>query len=170
MNRIWLAALLLVSVSACSTIKSTDVTAGPGAVVRVAEGKSGGLATVGFIVNDKWDLRAYYVGEQRIYEETVIIDAFPAVSASRLWTFRDGRNFRPFLGVGLMVKGAQRCHYNGDTDCNRMMPLPFGFLATAGFRWGDVLITIGHASNSGLDYGPEKKNLGLDHIRAEIVF
>lgn len=30
--------------------------------------------------------------------------------------------------------------------------------------------TLGHASNDGLDHGPEKKNLGLDHIRAEVWF
>lgn len=149
---------------------SCELTAGPGAVVRISEGKSGGLATVGCIFDEKWELRAYYVGEQRIYGGTVVIDGFPAISASRLWMFREGTRFRPMLGVGLMVKGAQRCHYNGDLDCNRMMPLPFGFLATAGFKWGDVLVTIGHASNSGLDYGPEKKNLGLDHLRAEIFF
>lgn len=149
---------------------SCELTAGPAAVIRYGEGKSGGMATVGCIFRDKWDLRAYYVGEQEIYGGTVTIDAFPAISASRLWTFRDGKNFRPFLGVGLMLKGSQRCHFDGDFDCNRLMPLPFGFLATAGFRWGDVMFTLGHASNSGLDYGPEAKNLGLDHVRAEVVF
>src|SRR5436190_23229109 len=95
---------------------SCEITAGPGAVVRYAEGKSGGLATVGCIFHDKWELRAYYFGEQRIYNEQVIVDGFPAISASKLWIFRDGRNFRPILGVGLMLKGSQRCHYDGDLD------------------------------------------------------
>lgn len=149
---------------------SCELTAGPGAVVRLSEGRSGGLATVGCIFDEKWELRAYYIGEQRIYDDAVKNDGYAALSASRLWMFRDGRRFRPILGVGLLVKGAQRCHFDGDMDCNRQLPLPFGFLATAGFKWGDVLITFGHASNSGLDHGPEKKNLGLDHIRAEVWF
>lgn len=168
MKFLTLAAVLLAGLA--TPAFSCEITAGPGAVVRLAEGKSGGLATVGCIFNEKWDVRAYYFGEQRIYGETIVIDGFAALSASRLWMFREGKRFRPVLGVGLVVKESNRCHYNGDTDCNRMMPLPFGFLATAGFKWGDVLVTIGHASNSGLDYGPEKKNLGVDHLRAEVWF
>lgn len=168
MKLVTLAAILLAGISAPAY--SCDLTAGPGSVVRLSEGRSGGMATVGCIFDEKWELRAYYIGEQRIYDETVTIDGFPALSVSKLWMFREGKSFRPILGVGLLVKGSQRCHYDGDLDCNRVLPLPFGFLATAGFKWGDVLITLGHASNSGLDYGPEKKNLGLDHLRAEVWF
>jgi len=167
MKRIWLAAALLAGL--ISPAFSCDLTAGPGAVVRLSEGKSGGLFTIGCVA-PKWEIRAYWVGEQRIYDGQVVIDGFPALSASRLWTFREGKRVQPMLGVGLMVKGSQRCHYNGDMSCNRLMPLPFGFLATAGIKVGDVLFTLGHASNSGLDHGEEKKNLGLDHIRAEVWF
>jgi hypothetical protein len=167
MKRLMLAAMLLAG--AVAPAFSCDFTAGPGAVVRLSEGKSGGLFTMGCVAK-KWELRAYYIGEQRIYDGQVVIDGFPALSVSRLWTFRDGRKVQPILGVGLMAKGSQRCHYNGDMSCNRMMPLPFAFLATFGVKVGDVYFTLGHASNSGLDHGPEKKNLGLDHIRAEVWF
>lgn len=149
---------------------SCDITAGPGAVVRMAEGKSGGLVTIGCIVDEKWELRAYYFGEQRIYDDRVVIDAFPAVSASRIWMFREGKRFRPMLGMGLMLKGSQRCHFDGDLDCNRVLPLPFAFLPSIGFKWGDVLITLAHASNASLDHGPEKKNLGADFLSAQLWF
>lgn len=166
-KRIWLAALLLACITAPAF--SCDLTAGPGAVVRLTEGKSGGLFTIGCVA-PRWELRAYWIGEQKIYNGQVVIEPYPALSASRLWTFREGSKFQPIIGVGLLVKGSQRCHYNGDVSCNRQMPLPFAFLATAGVKWGDVLITIGHASNSGLDHGEEAKNLGLDHLRAEVWF
>jgi hypothetical protein len=168
MKHLTLAALLLAGLVATSF--SCEITAGPAAVVRLSEGRSGGMFTVGCIFNEKWELRGYWVGEQRIYDDSIVIDAFPAVSVSRLWTFREGKFFRPVLGMGVMLKGADRCRYNGETNCNRILPLPFGFLPTIGAKLGDVLLTFGHASNNSLDYGPEKKNLGLDHIRAEVWF
>lgn len=168
MKTLALAALLLAGLSAPAF--SCDVTAGPGAVVRMSEGRSGGLFTVGCIFHEKWDLRAYWVGEQRIYHDAIAIDGFPALSISRMWVFRDGKFFRPVLSMGVMLKGADRCKYNGETNCNRMLPLPFGFLPAIGAKFGDVLITIGHASNDSLDWGPEKKNLGFDHLRADVWF
>lgn len=168
MNKLMLAALLLAGLVAPAY--SCEITAGPGAVVRMSEGKSGGLFTVGCIFDERWELRAYWVGEQRIYHEQLTIDAFPALSISRLWLFREGKFFRPVLGMGLMVKGADRCSYDGETKCNRMLPLPFAFLPTIGAKFGDVLVTLGHASNDSLDHGPEKKNLGFDHLRAEVWF
>lgn len=167
MKTLMLAAVLLAGLAAPAF--SCEITAGPGAVIRYAEGQSGGLASIG-CVSKRWELRAWYIGEQRIYNETVRIDAYPALSVSRLWTFRDGKRFEPILGVGLLAKGAQRCHYNGDMNCNRQLPLPFCFLTQAGFRAGDTLFTVFHCSNSSLDYGPEKKNLGLDGLRAEVWF
>jgi len=168
MRHVWLAAVLLAGFAAPAF--TCDLTAGPGAVVRYSEGKSGGMATIGCIFGHKWELRGYYIGEQRIYGGQVVISGFPAVSTSRVWMFREGRRFQPILSVGLIVKGSQRCRYDGDINCNRQLPLPVSFLATAGFKWGDVLVTLGHASNSGLDHGPEAKNLGLDHLRAEVWF
>lgn len=166
MKTITLALLVLFAAPAISC----DLTAGPGAVVRLSEGKSGGLFTVGCIFDEKWEVRGYWIGEQRIYHGEIVIDAFPAVSVSKLWMFREGKRFRPLLGMGVMLKGADRCRYNGETNCNRMLPLPFGFLPMIGAKVGDVLITISHASNDGLDWGPEKKNLGFDHLRAEVWF
>lgn len=163
-----LAALLLVGI--CSPAISCDFTAGPGAVVRLSEGKSGGLVSVGCIFKEKWEVRVDWFGEQRIYGGSIVIDAFPAVSVSRLWMFREGKFFRPVLGMGLMIKGSDRCRYDGEMNCNRILPLPFAFLPSIGFKVGDVLITLAHASNASLDWGPEKKNLGLDHIRAEVWF
>jgi hypothetical protein len=148
---------------------SCDVTAGPGWAGRYSEGLTGGIASVGCVA-DKWELRAWYVGEQRIYEGRVQIAGYPAVSASRLWTFREGRLLQPILGVGLMAKGAQRCKYNGELNCNRELPLPFCFLFSAGLKFDAVSVTVFHCSNSSLDYGPEKKNLGLDGIRGEVWF
>jgi hypothetical protein len=168
MTRLILAALLLVGL--CAPALSCEITAGPAAVIRLSEGRSGGAFTVGCIFHESWEVRAYWIGEQRIYNDQIRIDAFPAISVSKLWTFREGKFFRPVLGMGLMLKGADRCRYNGEINCNRILPLPFGFLPTVGAKFGDVLVTFGHASNNSLDYGPEKKNLGLDHVRAEIWF
>jgi hypothetical protein len=165
--RILLIACLLL---AGANVHACEITAGPGAVIRLSEGKSGGLATVGCVFGEKWELRAYWIGEQRLYDGAVVIDAYPALSVSRLWMFREGKRIRPVLGMGLLVKGAQRCRYNGELNCNRQLPLPFAFLPSIGAKVGDVLITFSHASNSSLDYGPEKKNLGLDSIRAEVWF
>ena len=145
-----------------------ELLAGPGKVIRYSEGETGGMASVACVFGDKWELAGYWIGEQRIYHDTVRIDSYPAFSASKLWTWREGKLIRPFLGMGLIVKGAQRCHYNGDINCNRQLPLPFGFLPSAGVWIGPVRITAGHASNDSLDWGPEKKNLGLDHFRAEV--
>lgn len=166
MKKLMLAVLLLAGVTAPAF--SCELVAGPGKVVRYSEGGTGGMASVACIFDDKWEIAAYWIGEQRIYDETVVIDAYPALSFSKIWTFREGKKFRPFLGMGLLVKGAQRCHYNGDLDCNRQLPLPFAFLPAAGVWIGPVRVTAGHGSNNSLDWGPEKKNLGLDHYRAEI--
>jgi hypothetical protein len=168
MRKLLLAAVLLAGLAAPAF--SCDLTAGPGAVVRYSEGQTGGLFTMGCVFSSKWELRAYWIGEQRIYRGRVVIDGYPAISASKIWRFREGRKFSPIFSLGVLAKGAQRCHYDGDVDCNRMMPLPFAFLTTVGVKWGDVLITLGHASNSSLDHGEEKKNLGLDHLRAEVWF
>lgn len=169
MRLLVLAALLLAGLTA-PAISCDAITAGPGATIRFADGKSGGMFSVGCIFGEKWEIRAHYIGEQRIYDGLVVIDAYPAISASKLWMFRDGKRFRPVLSVGLLAKGSQRCRYDGDINCNRVLPLPFCFLASAGVKWGDVLITLSHCSNASLDYGPEKKNLGLDALRAELWF
>ena len=125
---------------------------------------------MGCIFGEKWELRAHYFGEQRIYDGQLAIDGYAALSASKLWAFRDGRRVRPILGVGLMVKESQRCHFDGDVDCNRITPLPFCFLASAGVKLGDVYLSLNHCSNASLDKGPEKKNLGQDFLRAEVWF
>ena len=84
--------------------------------------------------------------------------------------WREGRRIQPFASFGAMLKKSERCDFDGDLDCNRVVPLPFCFLSTLGARIGDVLITVSHCSNDGLDSGPEKKNLGEDFIRAEVWF
>lgn len=163
-------AVLIVLLVACAQVQACEWTFGPGAGVRLGDGKSGGLATVGCVFRDRWEVRAWWVGEQTIYGGSVSIDAFPAVSASRLWTFRDGKRLQPVLGFGVLLKESQRCRFDGDLDCNRQVPLSFCFLPSAGIRFGDVLVTAFHCSNASLDHGPEKKNLGLDGIRAEVRF
>jgi hypothetical protein len=104
---------------------SCELLAGPGKVIRYSEGETGGMASVACVFHDRWEVAAYWIGEQRIYNDQVRIAAYPAVSFSKLWTFREGKRFRPFLGMGLLVKGAQRCTYDGDLNCNRQLPLPF---------------------------------------------
>lgn len=163
---ITLAALLLAGIA--MPAMSCELLAGPGKVVRYSEGETGGMASVACVFGGKWELAAYWIGEQRIYHDEVRLDPYPAISASKVWTFREGKFFRPFLSMGVLVKGAQRCHYDGDINCNRQLPLPFGFLPAAGVWIGPVRFTAGHASNDSLDHGPEKKNLGLDHFRAEV--
>jgi hypothetical protein len=160
--------LLMLMIPAVS--QACDLTAGPGAVARITEGKSGGLATIGCVFGERWELRAWWIGEQQIYDGLVTIEPFPALSISKLWVFREGKRFRPVLGMGLMVKESHRCRFDGDLDCNRQVPLSFCFLPHAGFKWGDVLVTAFHCSNASLDWGPEKKNLGLDGVRWEVWF
>jgi hypothetical protein len=166
MKTFTLAALLLAGL--CAPAFSCDLLAGPGKVVRYSEGETGGMASVACVFHDRWEVAGYWIGEQRIYNDQVRIAAYPAVSFSKLWTFREGKRFRPFLGMGLLVKGAQRCHYDGDLNCNRQLPLPYAFFPTAGFWIGPVRITAGHASNDSLDWGPEKKNLGLEPYQAQV--
>lgn len=166
MLRLLIAATLL---GIAAPVFSCDVTFGPGTVERYSEGRTGGLATLG-CVGKKWELRAWYVGEQRIYADSVILDGFPALSASRLWRWREGKKIQPMLGFGLLAKASQRCKYDGDYNCNRQVPLPFCFLTQASVRLGDTYWTLFHCSNAGLDHGPEAKNLGLDGLRYEIWF
>lgn len=168
MKALALAAMLLAGL--CAPANSCDLTAGPGAAIRLTEGRSGGVFTIGCVFHDKWELRAFYFGEQEIYKGSLTIQPYAGVAISKLWMFRDGKRFRPYLGVGLMLKESQRCHFDGDLDCNRITPLPFCFLTAAGLKLGDVVFTLNHCSNAGLDHGPEKKNLGQDFIRAEVWF
>jgi hypothetical protein len=167
MIKLMLAALLLAGIA--TPASSCDVTLGPGSVVRYSEGRTGGLASVGCVAKT-WEVRGWWIGEQRIYDGAAVIEAYPALSASRLWRFREGKRFEPILGFGLLAKGAQRCAHDGELDCNRQVPLPFCFLVQAGARIGDTLWTAFHCSNAGLDHGPEAKNLGLDGIRYEVWF
>lgn len=162
--------LLATALLFCAPSFCCDLTAGPGAIHRYTEGQTGGMFTAGCVFHDRWELRAWWIGEQKIYDNSVTIGQYPALSASRLWVFREGHRFQPMLGMGLMVKPAQRCHFDGDLDCNRQAPLVFCFLPQAGIKWGDVLVTAFHCSNASLDWGPEKKNLGLDGLRAEVWF
>jgi hypothetical protein len=134
----------------------------------LSEGKSGGAVSVTCVFDEKWEISGYWIGEQRIYDGLVTIESFPAISAGRIWMFREGKRFRPFLSMGLMLKESQRCHFDGDIDCNRVLPLSFAFLPSAGVKWGPVWLRLSHASNASLDYGPEKKNLGLDMFTAHV--
>lgn len=165
MKRLMLAAMLA---GLAAPAFPCNLTAGPGAVVRLAEGKSGGAVSVTCIFGEKWELSAYWIGEQRIYDGLVTIEAFPAIGASRIWMFREGKRFRPFLSMGVMLKESQRCKFDGDIDCNRVLPLSFAFIPSAGFKLGDVWVRFIHGSNASLDYGPEKKNLGLDSVFAHV--
>ncbi len=167
MFRTLIAALLLGLAAPAFTC---DVTAGPGKVFRASDGEVGGFVTAGCVFKRKYELRAFYFGEMRIYDEQLRIKPFFAVSVARLWMFREGKRFQPILGVGVILKKEERCHYDGDLACNRMLPLTYAFYPTLGARIGDVLVTIGHASNNSMDWGPEKKNLGLDSVRAEVWF
>ncbi len=147
-----------------------ELTAGPGASIRLSEGRSGGVFSAGCSLKDRWELRLFYFGEQRIYNDLLTVDAYAAVGGARTWVWRDGKKIRPYLGTGLIAKEAQRCHFNGDIDCNRITPLPFCFWAFAGVRLWDVDISLNHCSNASLDYGPEKKNLGQDFLLAQLRF
>ncbi len=167
MKRLLIACLLFAGATAAH---ACEITAGPGAIVRMSDGKTGGMFSVACVFDERWEVRAHYVGEQELYEGALTIDAYAALSVSKLWMFREGKRIRPVLGMGLLVKGADRCKRQGEIDCNRQLPLPFAFYPTVGVKVYDVLITLGHASNASLDYGPEQKNLGLDSIRAEVWF
>jgi hypothetical protein len=128
------------------------------------------MGSVGCIFDDKYVVKLQWVGEQRIYGGQLVMEPYPMLTAARLFTWRDGKLFRPFIGLGFSLKEAQRCHFNGDLNCNRQLPLPFAFYASVGMRWGDdIVLTLGHDSNSSLDRGDEAKNLGLDSAQLEMV-
>lgn len=160
--------VLALSLAGCA-VNSVQVSGGPAATVRYSEGKSGGALSAAVLVNDAWEYRAFYFGQQRIYDGLLKIEPYWGVAASKVWTFRDGKLFRPYLSMGVMLKESQRCTYNGDVDCNRLTPLSWCLLPRAGFYLGDAKFELGHCSNNSMDWGPEKKNLGQDYLGAEIV-
>ena len=65
---------------------------------------------------------------------------------------------RPTWAMGIALKGADRCAYNGEVDCNRRLPLPVNFHFGLGVEWSAVRLELLHQSNNAMDRGPEKKN------------
>lgn len=130
-----------------------------------ADSKVVGIASVGCRWNHKVDASISWVGENKIYNGQITIPAFPILSVARVWEYDvNWLGAKPGLLMGLTLKEADRCAYNGEIKCNRRLPLPFAFHFGAELAWTDIRIQLYHDSNDALDYGPEKKNLGLNWL------
>lgn len=110
----------------------------------------------------KFDIQALWVGEAELYDGALRDDGFPLVTVAEVWQFK--RKFlraTPEFHAGLGLKEADRCAYNGETNCNRRMPLPFSFHFGVGLEWRRARLQLFHDSNNAMDRGEEKKNLGV---------
>lgn len=114
----------------------------------------------------KYDIAATYVSEAVMYSGTVRSPRFAMLSVSRAFEFQTVPFLRgyPTALVGLSFKGSDRCAHNGESDCDRRMPLPVNFHFGLGVTWQQFRIELYHDSNNATDYGPEKKNLGLNWL------
>jgi hypothetical protein len=145
-------------------VLSCDWSASAAKTIPTQNATSTGIAAVGARCASKsgrvYDLTLSYVNEMEPFSKR-----FPMLSVSRVWY---GQPKRWLLGgtpeglVGLTLKGADRCAYNGEVDCNRNLPLPVNFHFGVGVVYKDFRITLYHDSNNHLDHGPEKKNRGLN--------
>ena len=111
----------------------------------------------------KYDVQAVYVASTRLYGTDFEDKGFAFVSVARYWRLEKHKLLGgiPEVYWGLGFKGADRCDYNGESDCNRRMPLPVSFHFGAGLAWKNARIQLLHDSNNAMDYGSEKKNLGI---------
>lgn len=127
--------------------------------------ESTGILALG-LRGDRYDVTLSYVNETTLYGGAADVPSFAMLSVSRVWRFTDTRLLGgiPTALVGLSLKGADRCAKEGEVDCNRVLPLPAAFHFGAGVEWGEFRIELYHDSNNHLDYGPEKKNRGLNWI------
>lgn len=131
-----------------------------------------GVVGVGCRFDHKYDVTLHWIGEAELYDGALRDDGFPLLTVARVWEYKSRRLFggTPELHWGLGIKGADRCAYNGEENCNRRMPLPFSFHSGAGLSWKDMRLLLFHDSNNALDHGPEKKNLGVTWLTLEYRF
>jgi hypothetical protein len=66
--------------------------------------------------------------------------------------------------VGLGLKDSDRCKRQGELDCNRRLPLPVNFHFGFGVTYSAFRFELYHDSNDATDYGPEKKNQGVNWL------
>jgi hypothetical protein len=155
----WLLALLLITFANRS--HAAEIEMDVGKTFMGAQDKAGGIAGLG-IRGSKYDVTLWYVGETTIYDESLPQRAFPLLTVSRVWRSERHLGARWEGIIGLGIKSADRCDYNGELNCNRKMPLPISFHFGLGAEFKDLRIELYHDSNDALDTGPEKKNLGLN--------
>jgi hypothetical protein len=129
-----------------------------------------GMVTLGCRYEHKVDFEIYWFGEQPTIYPGFTLKAYGGVGVSRVWEFKRRWFGTPELTAGLFFKTADRCKFNGDTNCNRRAPLPVNFLWKAGIVYADWRIEIGHISNNAMDWGPEAKNLGQNFARLNYRF
>ena len=131
-----------------------------------------GAASVGYRAG-KLDLMVTYVAESNLYYNEVRVPAFVMGSISRVWTYKERSwllGAAPTWEMGVTLKGADRCAYNGEMNCNRRLPLPYAFHFGIGLQWKDIRIDIYHDSNNAMDSGPERKNIGLNTMALTVRF
>lgn len=109
------------------------------------------------------DASLLWVGEASLYDGALRDDAYPLLTVSGVWQLDRWRFLGgvPELYAGLGFKEADRCAYNGESNCNRRQPLPWSFHFGFGWQWREGRVQVLHDSNNSMDWGPEAKNLGL---------
>lgn len=163
--------LVIASILALSNLSNAGEWHGDvGKVMKVGGGEVTGMAGVGYR-GDKYDVTLTYFAPGSVYTPDTPVPAWVQLSATRVfrydWTFLGGH---PELGLGLSFKSADRCAYNGEVDCNRRVPLPVNFHFVAGMEWDAVRIELFHDSNNAMDWGDEKKNLGVNWLTLSYRF
>lgn len=135
-----------------------------GKITPAGKGAITGIASIGYR-GAKYDITAAYAAQSSVYTKDTKVPAFAQVSVSRVWVYdRHLLGARPEFLMGLSFKGADRCAYNGEVDCNRRVPLPVNFHFGVGLEWKAIRIELFHDSNNAMDRGPEKKNLGMNWL------
>lgn len=136
--------------------------AAAGKIAPTGGGDITGTAAIGYRTA-KYDFMATYAAPSEVYDDAPV-PGFAMLSVSRVFTFKARRWGTPVALVGLSLKGADRCAYNGEVECNRRLPLPVNFHFGVGIEWPAFRLELYHDSNNALDSGPEKKNLGLNWL------
>ena len=131
-----------------------------------------GVAGVGCRFDGKYDVTLQWVGEAELYDGQLRDDGFPLLTVARVFQPFDRKFLRGEVELywGLGIKEADRCAYNGETNCNRRMPLPLNAHFGVGLEWSAMRLKLLHDSNNAMDYGPEKKNLGITWLTMEYRF
>jgi hypothetical protein len=160
---LWGILVALVALGALTSAKAAEFHVSAGKVTPVGKGAITGVASIG--VRGKYDLTLSYFAPGSVYGPTIPVPGYFQASISRAWVYDvHFLGARPTFLMGVSFKGADRCAYDGEVDCNRRVPLPANFHFGVGLEWKAIRIELFHDSNDAMDSGPEAKNLGSNWL------